>query len=686
MAKVLQERENERKENRRNNCHCRYRVTLPTTEKSSQTMPSCTITYSEFELYNSEHEEEDEEEEDPGEETEMDDGSSIHPNGNGVPRRPQTLLRSQGGRHPGGLVQYPPAIPPRRQNTWTMAGAAGGARLPGGAVPIRTTMTTTFDEIIKTTLEEEARLPTPLFGGHIRHRNQSSTSNHSISRVNYQHNQHYDNHQNHNHQSHSSSTSSSAMSPNGSEPYNHLHHQYPNNLTGFQGTREYPVHSCDPVPVNSTPPPANGLQLSSSSSLSSPSSTQPPVPMSIPTSAAITTDLNGDMLMLMSSSSSSSGNGGSTGGPTSGGVSSGSNSNVMSSACNTPSSCSNASTSGLGGSNSSSSGMFHEPLPLPPVLTSQSSRPISTSTGSSSSVPTGVVRKGARLGLSTSHISNVCANGSVTSVTTITSCSPASGPNGNSILTRSTSWSRDKVDNVGNSGGVNLTGSSSSIGSSSSGGGGGAANGGLGLMTSLGNHWRSTVLVHNPPRSHTSYEPLSLISVTGDGDGGQQTTFSSGQTGGAGNTSSNPHGALDASSGNGAVQCHDYSVDCNSDSEQPLLQQQQPQYSSHHHHVQQQYNSGSSYLFNTYHHNPQYKSSAVATSSSSSAGGAASNGFFSSVISGSTPAAPSNNVGYTATSTTSGNTISSNANQYYRAQKRTFWARSSSTTSTETEI
>lgn len=806
MAKVLQERENERKENRRNNCHCRYRVALPTVEQSSQTLPSCTISYSEFEFYNDEEPAEDGEEIGEDEEDEVPDVKSMDRGAQPPPMRPHTLRTTVISPNTATMSQYhqgAPPIPARRPNTWTVSGSG---RLPGGAVPVRTTLHTTFDEIIKTTLEEEARLPTPLFGGHLRHRNQNSTNQASPlsftarAAQQQQHNQHYDNqqyseHHHHTHQS-LSSASSSAMSPSGSEPYNnhllHHHPHHPHHLLYHpmqNSNGDYTSHSVSSSAAfasqsvashnnnsssdtsnsvitaassisssnaannglansyRDTPPPPSSLQRSSSSSLSSPSSGVPPPPLSIPTSAAITTDLNnGDMMMLMSSSSSS--------------CNANSSSHVMSSACNTPSSCSNASTSGIGGSSSCSglAGIFHEPLPMPLLQQPQHQQPhssssssnrtlsnnftatttsVGSSSGSSSSsnnIQTTMtnnvvtVRKGARL--STSHISNVCANGSITSVTTFSGSSIAGANGVGPMLTRSTSWNRDKVEGLGtaNSG---THGSSSSIGSSTSsgtgGGGGGAAGGaggGLGLVTSLGNHWRSTVLVHNPPRSHSSYEPLSLISVQGDGVGGQQTTFSAAVSpkavaaaAASSNSSLAPSGVIDLShvaSGTGsetgaalavgaAASTHsnnDYSIDCNSDSEQPLLQQHEHPNHSHHQLVQQpsqyhsQYNTGSggggnsqqpnTYLFNAYHSNPQKGLNASATAASAAATG--NNGFFGSVISANV-AGSGSNVGYTATCTTSSNTVASNpSSQYYRAQKRTFWARSSSTTSTETEI
>ncbi|CAG7823882.1 unnamed protein product, partial [Allacma fusca] len=48
MAKVLEERENERKENQKNRCHCASRIVLPTLQKETQTLPTCTISYSDF--------------------------------------------------------------------------------------------------------------------------------------------------------------------------------------------------------------------------------------------------------------------------------------------------------------------------------------------------------------------------------------------------------------------------------------------------------------------------------------------------------------------------------------------------------------------------------------------------------------------------------------------------------------
>lgn len=774
MAKVLQERENERKENRRNNCHCRYRVALPTVDKFSQTMPSCTISYSEFEFYHSEPEEEEEEEVD-----EEDADSTVNP------AEMAPSLRSDASRSsispassichvaPNRPAQFHQQQSARRPTSWMLP---SGARPPGGPVAVRTTMTTSFDEIIKTSMEEEARLPTPLFGGHLRHRNPSSASQLSSRNP---HSQHYDN-------QHMDQSLSSAMSTDGSEQYNnhspnhdprHLHHYHshynhhhdnhsqqlqqeqhiagnsrhgdPHSTFLTSNTNNMISNNSDNATTSDnnsimtaatsngnvsssyrdTPPPSS-LQRSSSSSLSSPSSGLPP--LSIPTSASITTDLNGDIMIMSSSISSSSS---STGHAITSNNSSNS-SHAMSSACNTPSSCSNASTSGIGGSsgNSSSSsctggavmtgGIFHEPLSMPrsvpnannpttgniPVMDggngnsnlSSNNSIISSSAIVSSSkhhpVATSnvvTIRKGTRL--STSHISNICANGSITSVTTSSSVAANGGP---SFLTRSTSWSRDKVDAVGGSGSVshpNNHGSSSSIGSSASSGGG--SGGGLGLMTSLGNHWRSTVLVHHPPRSHSSYEPLSLVSVQGDGTGGQQTTFSAtlspksvavpstnSNAGATGASSAAPPGPVDSApsiSGQTAAAAshnNDFNLECISDSEQPLLQHNLPQ--PHHH----QYGSNgaggshchppSTYLFHAY-HNPQQTSSA--NSSSVSAG----NGFFGSVLSTNLSG---NGAGYTATSTTSSNTISSNSNQYYRAQKRTFWARSSSTTSTETEI
>jgi hypothetical protein len=63
MAKILQERENERKENRKNRCKCASYIVLPTVDQDTQTLPVCTISYSNFNF--SDFEEGAEEEEDP---------------------------------------------------------------------------------------------------------------------------------------------------------------------------------------------------------------------------------------------------------------------------------------------------------------------------------------------------------------------------------------------------------------------------------------------------------------------------------------------------------------------------------------------------------------------------------------------------------------------------------------------
>ena len=50
MAKILQEREKERDENFRNRCQCASRIILPTFDKETQTLPSCTISCIDFSL------------------------------------------------------------------------------------------------------------------------------------------------------------------------------------------------------------------------------------------------------------------------------------------------------------------------------------------------------------------------------------------------------------------------------------------------------------------------------------------------------------------------------------------------------------------------------------------------------------------------------------------------------------
>jgi hypothetical protein len=62
MAKILQEREAERKENRKNRCKCASKIVLPLIDSEAQTMPSCTISYSDFNF--SDFDDDDDEEED----------------------------------------------------------------------------------------------------------------------------------------------------------------------------------------------------------------------------------------------------------------------------------------------------------------------------------------------------------------------------------------------------------------------------------------------------------------------------------------------------------------------------------------------------------------------------------------------------------------------------------------------
>jgi len=68
MAKILQERENERKENRKNRCKCASHIVLPTVERDTQTLPVCTISYSNFNF--SDFEENDDDDDDDVDEEE----------------------------------------------------------------------------------------------------------------------------------------------------------------------------------------------------------------------------------------------------------------------------------------------------------------------------------------------------------------------------------------------------------------------------------------------------------------------------------------------------------------------------------------------------------------------------------------------------------------------------------------
>lgn len=59
MAKILQERENERKENRKNRCKCASKISLPLVDAQTMTPPSCTISYADFDFSDFDDEDED---------------------------------------------------------------------------------------------------------------------------------------------------------------------------------------------------------------------------------------------------------------------------------------------------------------------------------------------------------------------------------------------------------------------------------------------------------------------------------------------------------------------------------------------------------------------------------------------------------------------------------------------------
>lgn len=59
MAKILEERENERKENQKNRCKCASKIVLPLVDSETQTNPVCTISYSDFNFSDFEDDDED---------------------------------------------------------------------------------------------------------------------------------------------------------------------------------------------------------------------------------------------------------------------------------------------------------------------------------------------------------------------------------------------------------------------------------------------------------------------------------------------------------------------------------------------------------------------------------------------------------------------------------------------------
>ncbi|XP_035704559.1 uncharacterized protein LOC110843341 [Folsomia candida] len=122
MAKILEERENERKENQKNRCKCASKIVLPLVDSETQTNPVCTISYSDFNFSDFEDDDEDDDVLD-----EEDDDDVIYE---------KKLLD----------LQKSPSISICSKSTSSQTPAV-----------------ITVDDIMKTTQKEEELLPTPLF-------------------------------------------------------------------------------------------------------------------------------------------------------------------------------------------------------------------------------------------------------------------------------------------------------------------------------------------------------------------------------------------------------------------------------------------------------------------------------------------------------------------------------------------